>query len=243
MRLFRRRFPFFAVIALFAALLIGCGGQQPDEATSQQATSDTSATGPVTVPAARTGGAATRDTAGWQIRPDQADARRSDVTFEPGGDTLRVTSGPAAIYYHNEDTASVPFSASAQFTQLERTEHPESYGIFFGGKALQSSNQRYTYFLVRQDGQYLIKRRAGTRTSIIQGWTAHDAVRAMDGNQPLTNELAVSISRDSLRFMINDEQVASRPSAQRISENGQVGLRINHQLDLRVNGFQVSSGT
>ena len=47
------------------------------------------------------------------------------------------------------------------FTQMEPAAHPEAYGVFIGGSDLQAANQKYTYFVIRQDGKFLIKRRAG----------------------------------------------------------------------------------
>jgi hypothetical protein len=49
----------------------------------------------------------------------------------------------------------------ATFTQTKPSAHAEGYGLFFGGKSLEGKDQQYTYFLIRQDGSYLIKRRGG----------------------------------------------------------------------------------
>ena len=52
----------------------------------------------------------------------------------------------------------------ATFTQMEPSEHPEGVGLFIGGSNLAAANQKYHLLLVRQDGQFLIKRRDGAQT-------------------------------------------------------------------------------
>src|SRR6266851_4294789 len=49
----------------------------------------------------------------------------------------------------------------ATFTQTKAPRHPEGYGLLFGGRDLAGAAQRYTYFLVRGDGTFLVKRRNG----------------------------------------------------------------------------------
>lgn len=224
----------YGITALLLALaFIGCQEQPEDQPPSPPIAQDT---------AAMNGqDAAPRDTADWQIRFDQASAQRADLTFQPDRDTIRISSGPAAIYYHPTDTATAPFTAHATFTQLQQANNPESYGLFFGGQDLQGEKQRYTYFLVRQNGEYLIKRRNGSSTSVIQDWTTDPAVRAFDTVKGrVTNELAVSVGPDSVHFQVNGAQVDKRLRSEIPDLSGQVGLRVNHRLDLAVTDFRVT---
>src|SRR5947208_2703881 len=97
--------------------------------------------------------------AGWQARLDNAGASLEGVKLEAAGGGLHVTSGPAGIYYKPDQKATGSYETHATFTQLEPAAHPEAYGLIVGGADLQGENQKYTYFLVRQDGKFLIKRR------------------------------------------------------------------------------------
>ena len=59
------------------------------------------------------------------------------------------------------DKPSGAYETHATFTQMEPAAHPEAYGLFIGGANLEAATQKYTYFIVRQDGKYMIKRRNG----------------------------------------------------------------------------------
>ena len=114
--------------------------------------------------------------AGWQARTDK-DAALDNVRFESMGPGWHVTTGPAVILWRPGDQAQGDFEASATLIQTKAPTHPEAYGIFVGGQALQGPEQSYTYFLVRGDGKFLIKRRTGTTTTnVTEGWTENAAV-------------------------------------------------------------------
>ena len=58
----------------------------------------------------------------------------------------------------------------------------------------------------------------------------------------MTNELAIVVAADAVRFMINGKEVA-RKARTEVQTDGIVGLRINHQLDLLVDGPPSSGKT
>ena len=72
---------------------------------------------------------------------------------------------PRRFSIGKSDRANGPFHTLATFHQMKKLEHAEGYGLFMGGQALDGKGQKYTYFLVRDDGKYLIKRRDGEKTS------------------------------------------------------------------------------
>ena len=117
---------------------------------------------------------------GWTARPDEGGdpSKIRFATMEPG---YHLTLGPATILYRAEDLAKGPFHTLATFHQTKKPRHPEGYGLFIGGKQLEGKNQTYTYFLVREDGAYLIKQRKGDSTSeVTKGWTPSSAVKKAD---------------------------------------------------------------
>src|SRR5215204_5947548 len=111
--------------------------------------------------------------AGWMARLDSGSTKPDGVMMMPMGTGLHFKTGPAGIYYRQADTRSGAYEVHATFTQLEPAEHPEAVGLFIGGSNLAAANQKYTYFLVRQDGMFLIKRRDGAQTPEIKDWTAN----------------------------------------------------------------------
>ncbi len=108
---------------------------------------------------------------GWSARPD-GDKDLTNVKFVAMGQGYHVTLGPATVFYRKTDDGKGPFHLVAKFTQTKAPGHPEGYGLFYGGNDLAGAGQRYTYFLVRGDGQFLIKRRNGKETSVVAPWTA-----------------------------------------------------------------------
>jgi hypothetical protein len=178
--------------------------------------------------------------AGWSGRPDEEGDLNSVkfITMEPG---YHLTLGPATILYREKDRATGPFHTLATFHQMKKLEHAEGYGLFFGGESLTGGDQRYIYFLVRDDGKYLIKRRDGSTTrEITKGWTASPAIKKGNAQGRATNLLEIDAKRDPARvsFMVNGTAVHTA-DARRMRTKGIIGLRANHNLDLHVEGFAV----
>jgi hypothetical protein len=176
---------------------------------------------------------------GWSARTDR-DAPVSNVKFVAMGDGVHATMGPAAIFYRSADKVHAPFHAVASFTQTKAPTHPEAYGLFFGGKALDGAGQQYTYFLVRGDGKFLIKQRNGAETrNVTDGWTANAAVKSQDESGKDTNKLEIDATTPGkVKFLANGTSVYEM-DASAADANGIVGLRINHNLDVHVGGFGV----
>ena len=178
--------------------------------------------------------------AGWSARPDGTGDLKSVkfVTMEPG---YHLTLGPATILYRKSDRANSPFHTLATFHQMKKLEHAEGYGLFMGGQALDGKDQKYTYFLVRDDGTYLIKRRDGDKTSeVTKGWTAHPAVKEGDAEGKTTNLLEIDAKQkpSKIDFKVNGQTVYTADAA-KTDVKGIVGLRANHNLDLHVEGFDL----
>jgi hypothetical protein len=177
--------------------------------------------------------------AGWTVRADRGDA--SGARIETMGKGLHVTTGPAVILYRADTDGSGPFHTLATFTQTKPSKHPEGYGLFVGGKGLEGGAQRYVYFLVRQDGSYLIKRREGEKASdVSKGWVQHAAVKQPDAKGSATNLLEVDNKRDPSRvaFLVNGQEVFAT-DAKGLALDGIVGIRTNHNLDVHIEGFDV----
>ncbi|HEX7337052.1 MAG TPA: hypothetical protein VF252_07570 [Gemmatimonadales bacterium] len=178
--------------------------------------------------------------AGWSARPDgQGEMKNVKfVVMEPG---YHLTLGPATILYREKDRANGPFHTLARFNQMKNPTHPEGYGLFFGGQALNGNGQKYTYFLVRGDGTYLIKQRNGEKTTeITKGWTAHPAVKKADAQGKATNLLEIDAKQNTAKvdFKVNGQTVHTA-EAKTVDTKGIVGLRVNHNLDVHIEGFDL----
>lgn len=175
---------------------------------------------------------------GWHAHTDR-NAPLANVRFVPMGNGYHATMGPAAIFWRDADTVSGSYRTVATFTQTKAPRHPEGYGLIFGGRDLAGAGQRYTYFLVRGDGTFLIKRRIGDSTAfVIPDWTAHAAVIKADSAGAATNELGVAVKGDSVHFLVNGKDVfVARRSA--VDVAGVVGYRVNHNLDVHLKSLEI----
>lgn len=181
---------------------------------------------------------------GWTIRLDDKERRYTaeDTKFERMGAGYHVTSGPAALYFHEAHTVGGPFTVQASLTQTKAPTHAEAYGIFIGGAELLTPKQQYLYLLVRRDGKYFVAHRAGAEVHKIVDWTEHAAVKKQDDAGAQSNILGIQVTADSVHFKVNHQAVRSFAKAEMhgFDTSGQVGLRVNHNLDIHIGSFGVS---
>ena len=97
------------------------------------------------------------------------------------------------------------------------------------------------YFMVTDDGTYLIKRRDGSSTQGVSPKTANAAVKKPDASGTATNALEVRVKGDKIEFVINGTVVTTLPKTGAAAKtDGIYGMRINHQLDVQIDGFGMS---
>jgi hypothetical protein len=173
---------------------------------------------------------------GWKGRLDSGDKSLAGVKATQMGGGVHFMTGPAGIYYKPADKPAGAYEAHATFTQMVPADHPEAYGLFIGGADLDGAAQKYTYFIVRQDGKYMIKRRAGADTPTVVDWTDSPAIKKADSSGKMSNTLAVEVGKDKVRFLVNGTEVTS-VDASKVDTAGIAGLRVNHNLNLHVEGF------
>ena len=184
--------------------------------------------------------------AGWNLRFDppapahaHGDALKA-ISFETADQGFRLTSGPAAIYYKTGDVGKGEFAVSATFTQTKDLGH-EATGLFFGGSNLLESTQTYVYFVVRaQDGMAMISQRTSDKApKTLVPYFSHSAINKQDKNGNATNALTIHAAPDTVHFVANGRLVAALAKSQLATgtSDGQVGLRVNHNMDLRITGY------
>jgi Domain of Unknown Function (DUF1080) len=169
---------------------------------------------------------------GWKVRFDDAAAKPEQVIVEEKDGTLTFTTGPAGIYYKPSMKAEKDYELTGSFSLLKPSEHPEAFGLFIAGQDLDKDTQRYTYFLVRQDGKFLIKSRNGAATKAIVDWADAPAMKEPKGVKT-SNTLQIRATGDTVRFYINDKQVHKLTRAQ-AGGDGIAGARVNHNLNVQV---------
>lgn len=179
--------------------------------------------------------------AGWTIKLDKADAKAADTKFQTMGQGYHVTSGPAALYYRDGQTAGA-FTTSASFGVRSGgpAGHHEGYGLFIGGSDLNdAAKQQYFYFLLRGDGKYFVAHRAGAEVHKIVDWTEHAAVKKGNEQGAVSQAMSFQVTADSVHMSANGQRVKSfaKSELHGFKTDGQVGLRVNHNLNLHIGGF------
>jgi len=175
--------------------------------------------------------------AGLQLRLDRSTNASDpddvpDVTVTREGSGFLVATGPAVTAWNSSNSATGEYTLRGTFTMLEPSGHVNYYGLLYGGGDLEGAGQNYLYFLVGQNGTYIVKHRAGNETTHdIQGRTSHSAVATPDSNGRSVNALEVRVGADATDFVVNGEVVFSAPkSGMAARSDGIWGVRVNHVL-------------
>jgi hypothetical protein len=184
---------------------------------------------------------------GWLVRADRStsasdpDAAGS-IKFSASGSGFHAVNPQAAVYWNPANTATGNYSLKGTFTLMRPSSHPNYYGLVFGGSALEGSSQNYIYFVVAQDGTWLIKRRDGdVATRDIAGRSRNSAVKTPDTTGKSTNALEVRVMADKIDYFINGTMVHTTPKTGLTAKtDGIYGMRVNHQLEVQVDGLAVT---
>ena len=171
--------------------------------------------------------------AGWAARVDEGTP--AQVGLATMGSGWHAYTATSTILYREADKASGSYEISSKLHLFpEGPGHLEAFGIFLGGKDLQGAGEKYTYFLIRGDGTFKVKRRAGaSATDITRDWTPNAAIVKGKKDGSVANLLSVAVAKDKVSFRVNGTEVYSAPAAS-VDTDGIAGLRINHNLSIHV---------
>src|SRR4029077_15937033 len=119
---------------------------------------------------------------GWKLRVDRSMSAADpdaagDIKFMAMGSGFHATNPMAAIYWNPANTATGNYTLKGTFKLIKSTGFNEYYGLILGGSGLEGASQSYLYFMVTDDGTYLIKRRDGTSTQGVSPKTPSAAVK------------------------------------------------------------------
>ena len=184
---------------------------------------------------------------GWRLRADRSTSASDPdapgpIKFMKTASGFHATNPQAAVFWHPGNTATGNYSLKGIFTLMKPSGHTNFYGLVFGGSELEGPRQTYLYFLVSQDGTWIIKRRAGNDTTQdVVAQTAHNAVKKPDASGMSTNALEVRVLADTIEYLVNGAMVHTTPkSGMTARTDGVYGVRVNHQLEVRVDGLAMS---
>jgi len=181
---------------------------------------------------------------GWKMRVDRSTSSSDpdgsgEIKFVTMGTGYHATNPQAAVYWNPANTATGSYTLKCAFTLMKPSGHANYYGLVFGGSGLEGTAQSYTYFLVAQNGTWLIKHREGDATSNVVGRTLNEAVKRPDETGKSVNSLEVRVGAENVEFVVNGTVVHSAPKASLGKTDGTYGIRVNHLLEVHVDGFGI----
>jgi hypothetical protein len=184
---------------------------------------------------------------GWKVRADRSTSASDpdaagNIKFVTMGTGFHATNPQAAIYWNPANTAMGSYTLKGTFVLQKPSGHTNFYGLVFGGSDLEGPKQSYLYFMVAQDGTWLIKKREGdAETKDVSPKTASDAVKKPDASGKSTNALEVRVSANKIDYVVNGTTVTSTPKTGLTAKtDGLYGIRVNHLLEVHVDNFGVT---
>ena len=184
---------------------------------------------------------------GWRLRADYGKSASDPdaagaIKFVTMGQGFHATNPQAAVFWNPANTVTGNYSLKGTFTLMRPSAHEEYYGLAFGGSDLEGPRQSYLYFMVSEDGTWLLKRRDGDASApTVAGRTPNSAVKKPDASGRSTNALEVRVMADKIEYVVNGTIVHTTPKTGLTAKtDGIYGIRVNHLLEVQVDGFAVS---
>ena len=194
---------------------------------------------------------------GWAGKIDSSEAAKGlvleNAKLVQEGNALHVTTGPAVTYWNPANVAKGNYTVKATFTEpkyMSLNNHPHPYGIVIGGNGLGTDKQSYLYCAAYGNGNFIV-RGFGPSAFQVNGrrGEAHAAVNKAAGpGQPVTQEIAVTVTSDNVQCSINGTVVGTYPKADLIaagkltSTDGVYGIRFAHNTEALVTGLTMTKG-
>ena len=166
------------------------------------------------------------------------------------GNDLHVTTGPAVTYWNPKNKASGDYTVSAKFTEpkyMNLNNHPHPYGIMIAGNDLGTGDQNYLYCAAYGNGNFIVRGFGPTAFQMNGPRGAADPAvnKAAGKDQPVTQEIALSVKGDKVECSINNKVVASYNKADLVtagklkSTDGVYGVRFAHNTEVIVSGLKM----
>jgi hypothetical protein len=184
---------------------------------------------------------------GWKMRVDRSTSAQDpdgsgEIKFVTSGSGFHATNPQAAVYWTPTNTATGTYTLKGKFTLMKPSGHANYYGLIFGGSDLEGPQQQYLYFVVAQNGMWLIKRRNGdASTENIQARTPSDAIKKPGDDGKSVNDLEVRVGAYKFDYLIKGQVFNSTPNTGNTAKtDGIYGIRVNHLLEVQIDGLAVS---
>jgi hypothetical protein len=200
---------------------------------------------------------------GWTGKIDMAEQTNNKATLNMAklsmeGTAMHVETGPATTFWNPANKATGNYTVKATFNEpkyMNANSHPHPYGIVIGGNDLGTEQQSYLYCAAYGNGMFIVRgfnasddpTKDGTFTMNGGRGQANDAVHKAAGpGEPVTQDVAMSVTADSVTCSINGTVVATYPKSDIVqtgrlkSTDGIYGIRFSHNTDALVSGLTMT---
>jgi hypothetical protein len=188
---------------------------------------------------------------GWvgkiDANAEKAGQTVNDAKLTKEGGALHVITGPAISYWNPANKATGNYTVSATFNEpkyMNLNSHPHPYGIFIGGNDLGTADQSYVYCAAYGNGNFIVRGFGPEPFQMNGRGEANAAVhKAAAKDEPVSQEIALSVKGDKVECAINGTVVASYDKSALVtagklkSTDGVYGIRFAHNTDATVTGL------
>jgi hypothetical protein len=188
---------------------------------------------------------------GWQGRVDTGNRQGltiNDSKLAPEGTAWRLMTGAAGLYWSPANAGKGDFSVKATFTEPKQAyNHPHPYGVFIGGKGLDTETPQALYCAAYRNGNYIVRGFSGGKVFQVVGKPVpNDAVKKAESPEAqVVQDVSMSVRGDKVECTINGTSVWSAAKADVTgdgkleSTDGVTGIRVSHNSDALVTNFAV----
>jgi hypothetical protein len=180
--------------------------------------------------------AQSRAPTGWKFRTDTPpDSIREHSLMPPG---WHITTGAGAILYHPLNQAIGRFAIEAEI-HLFPGESNDGYGVFLGGRNLESPEATWVAFLMMKDGSATIVQHQGLRPGATSRTTLFPITKTTaikphtGGDGTALNLMRVLVQGDSAVFSVNGQRITAL-GVRDLPLDGTFGFRVGRNLNLHV---------
>jgi len=192
---------------------------------------------------------------GWTGKVDAkataAGMTLKDSKFEPQGDAIHLAVGPATTYWNPANKAAGNYTVSATFDEakyMNLMDHPHPYGIMIAGNDLGTENQSYLYCSAYGNGTFIVRGMGPAPFAVSARKPEPNAAinKAAGKDQPVKQDIAVTVTADKIECSVNGTVVGSYPKADVVaagklkSTDGVYGLRFAHNTEVQVSIFKMT---
>lgn len=192
---------------------------------------------------------------GWQGVVDAKEVTAGlslkDAKLSKSGSDMMVTTGPAVTYWNPANKASGNYTVKATFKEpkyMNVNTHPHPYGIVIAGNNMGTDSQSYLYCAAYGNGTFIVRGFGPAPFQMNGGRGAADPAvnKAAGKNEPVTQEIAMTVMGDKVDCAINGKVVATYDKSALVTEgklkstDGVYGIRFAHNTDGIVTGLTMT---